>query len=96
MRPAYNDLIGKTILIGITYLDNSEVEIEKIQFWGTVTYADKQRGIVIKKANDGKDFVLPPDITAISPANPGKYRLRSTGEVIVNPDLLTTWTIKKP
>ena len=34
---------------------------------------------------------LPPDPSLIQPAPPGEYRMRSTGEVITNPDFITTW-----
>jgi hypothetical protein len=33
---------------------------------------------------------------AFQPAPPGEYRLKSTGEIVVDPDLLSTWTIRRP
>jgi len=89
-------VVGKTILVGIAYLDSKDTLIEQIQFFGTITAADKHKGIIIKKENIDEEFTLPPDINSISVANAGEYRVRSTGEVIVNPDLLTTWTVNKP
>jgi hypothetical protein len=41
----------------------------------------------------GKIMVLPPDMRAFRLASEGEYRLRSTGEVIADPDILTTWSI---
>ncbi|MBN7463153.1 hypothetical protein I3U64_23750, partial [Mycobacteroides abscessus subsp. abscessus] len=38
-------------------------------------------------------FTLPPAPESFSPAAPGEYRLRSTGEVITDPDYLATWTV---
>ena len=71
MRLTFDELVGKTILVGVTYLDNTGTEIQKTQFFGTI-------------------------INAIRVASPGEYRLHSTGEVIINPDLLTAWAIMKP
>ena len=92
----FEELIGKTILVGITYLCNDDTELEKIQFFGTIVKAEEKKGIAIKKASDNKEFMLPPDIESISVAHPGEYRLYSTGEIIVNPDLLSVWTVNKP
>jgi hypothetical protein len=82
--------------VGITYLRNDDTELEKIQFFGTIIKAEEKKGIIIRKANDNKEFILPPDIESISAAQPGEYRLHSTGDLIVNPDLLSVWTVNKP
>jgi len=39
---------------------------------------------------------LPPDLRAFQDAPPGEYRLRSTGEVVVDPDFISSWTINRP
>ena len=96
MKTTFKTLIGKSILVGIAYMDETGVEIDRIQFHGIIVRARKNEGIVIEKAKPNGEFTLPPDLRAISIANPGEYRLRSTGEVVVNPDLLTTWTVTKP
>lgn len=90
---AFDELIGKVLLIGLTYYAKDGEFIEQKQLWGTVTRAD-MNGIVIKKSN-GDTFILPPDLSSFSKAAPGIYRLRSTGEVIEDPDYLTTWTVNK-
>jgi hypothetical protein len=41
----------------------------------------------------GSFYWLPPDGRAFEEAPPGEYRLRSTGEVVIDPDYLATWTI---
>jgi len=48
------------------------------------------------RANGGGEFSLPPDVTSLQPAKPGTYKLRSSGEVVVNPDYVCTWTINEP
>ncbi|GAB5895435.1 hypothetical protein [Mycolicibacterium mageritense] len=41
----------------------------------------------------GETFTLPPAPESFSPAPPGEYRLRSTGEVVTDPDYLATRTV---
>jgi hypothetical protein len=87
-------LVGKSVLIGLTYLDaNGEVE-EQIQFFGHITSVDPS--IVTIKRDSGEEFTLPPALEAFEDARPGEYRLRNTGDVIVDPDLISTWTITSP
>jgi hypothetical protein len=89
-------MIGKTILIGVTYYDHTGKETAQRQWHGTITAATQTRGIVVSLNNDTNPCVLPPDLNGIPRAKPGEYRLRSTGEVIVDPDYLTTWQMKEP
>lgn len=86
--------IGKHLLAGITYLDHGENVIQQVQVHGTITRID-ERGIFFVQP-DGEEFSLPPDLSSLRPAPPGSYRLRSTGEVVENPDLLSSWTRKAP
>lgn len=89
--------VGKYILIGVTYLDHQGEFIEQIQMHGTVQSANPN-GIAIALAGirAGESWVMPPVLESISPAKPGLYSLRSTGESIENPDLLATWSVTKP
>jgi hypothetical protein len=113
MEITFEFLVGKTILVGITYMNNDEVVIEQKQFHGTVITADEYKGILIKKtsvekfnepqyvkgklyAEDKEQFWLPADLSAFCIAEPGEYRLRSTGEIVENPDLISTWIFTKP
>lgn len=91
---SFEELIGKVLLIGFTYYTHENVFIEQRQYWGTVIEANKNR-ICVKQKN-GEVITLPPDLRSTKPAPAGEYRLRSTGEIIVNPDYLTTWNINKP
>lgn len=85
--------IGKHLLIGITYLDHDETLLEQKQFHGIIVRINEQEGIVIKLNDSDEEYKLPPDINSLKEAPEGEYRMRATGEVVVNPDLLTTWTI---
>lgn len=81
------------MLVGITYVDADGNIKELKQFWGTVTEANKSK-ILIEQKN-GETLSLPPDLEAVEPAPEGDYRLHSTGEVVVDPDFLSTWIFEK-
>ena len=92
-------LVGKTILAGITFLPaDGETVKSQGQYHGKIVRADRKSGIAIECEGvwSGKTMTLPPVISAFRPADPGEYRLRSTGEVIKDPDVLTTWSITEP
>jgi hypothetical protein len=91
-------LIGKTVLIGITYLDAGGSLLEQVQFHGIIVEARPDHGVIVncRGENVGQKFTVPPDLRSIQPARPGKYRLRSTGEVVVDPDYTTSWTMRRP
>ena len=87
-------LIGKTILVGMTFYNKDDEFVEQKQSWGEIV-AVTENTIFIKQ-KDGEEFDIPNDPSAIETANPGKYRLRSTGEVVENPDFLSTWNVTLP
>jgi hypothetical protein len=87
------DLLGKKVLVGLTYLDASGEVLEQIQYAGVVTAIDSY--IEVSK-NDGGVSRLPPDPTAFFPAEPGEYRLKKSGEIINDPDYLCTYDIASP
>lgn len=92
------ELIGKYILVGVTYLDsNGEIESQQ-QLHGVIKKAIKNEGILIqlKGAYEGEEWNMPPDTKSILEAKPGEYNLKSTGEVVSNPDFVCTWEVHKP
>lgn len=91
MNITFKTIIGKTIIVGITYMDKEEKIIKMIQYYGKIITADKEQGIVIKDSVSKEIFAVPPELSAIKIATPGEYILKSTGRVILNPDFLTTW-----
>ena len=91
--PSFSDLVGKVMLVGITYYAYDKQFIEQKQYHGTVIRAN-EKGIVIRKSN-GEEEKLPPDLRSTKPAPSGEYRERSTGEIVENPDYLTTWNVIK-
>ncbi len=88
----FDDLIGKVILIGIAYVDKEDKLLERKQWWGIVESASTDIGIRVALKNSSDPCVLPPDLNAVRRAPPGEYRLKESGEIIKDPDFLTTWT----
>jgi hypothetical protein len=86
--------IGKRVLVGLTTLSSSGELVEQRQFAGELVAADPDRGLALE-LGDGSHSWLPPDVRFLEEAAPGEYRLRSTSEVVRNPDYLGTWTITR-
>ena len=42
---------------------------------------------------DGAELELPSDLSSTKKARPGEYKLRSTDEIVINPDFLATWNV---
>ena len=87
----FEQIIDKVILIGLTYYTADGVLMERKQYWGTVVEAN-EKGIAVR-LNNGEILSLPPNLSSTKKAPPGEYRLRTTGELIVDPDYLSTWNI---
>jgi hypothetical protein len=99
--PDLDELVGKTILLGLTFADADGNVLERVQRHGVVEIADSERGIATRLVApgqpwDGELYWLPPDLRSVSEAAPGAYRLRSTGETIVDPDFTASWEIRSP
>jgi hypothetical protein len=97
-RPVWDDLLaqdmlGKTMLVGITHVDSAGERLE--QCYGEVISVDRARGVSLRLAGNrgGEVFWLPPDLRSVLLARRGSYRLRSTGEIVENPDYTVAWTI---
>ncbi len=86
-----SEFIGKTVLLGVTYLDHNEQLVERRQWFGTIIAFSNTEGIRIRLRDSDDLCGLPPDPRGIRKAKPGVYKLQSTGEEIVNPDFLATW-----
>ncbi len=94
-----DELIGSTVLIGLTYVKQSDPSVSRqYQMFGTIESADREKGITVRLIHPwkGQAYTIPPAPRTLTPAEPGDYRLRSTGETIVDPDYLTSWTIDAP
>lgn len=89
-------LPGKLVLVGLSHFaDDGELPFEQQQLFGRVVSVDQSKGILLalEGQRTGEQYNLPPDTRSFQKAGPGEYRLRSTGEVVVDPDYTVTFSI---
>jgi hypothetical protein len=69
--------------------------LQQEQFFGVVQSAHKRAGVLLnlKGTRAGCRYNLPPDLRSYFNACPGNYRLRSTNEVVTNPDFTVTFSV---
>ena len=89
-------IIGKHLLVGVTHRNYSDEVTGVEQFHGEIIRASREEGIILRLSGSGEERWVPPDLSRLEQADPGEYRLKSTGEVVVNPDFLSTWTVYPP
>lgn len=89
-----DEYIGRGVILGVNHVGPGGGLICQQQFVGTIMVVDFEEGIVIACDPDGRTFVLPGDPSWVEKAPPGEYRLRSTGQVLRNPDYLSEVTIR--
>ncbi len=91
-----DEYIGRSLLLGVTYTGPEGELRRQEQVVGTIMVVDFDEGIVVSCEPDGRPFVLPGDPSRVEKAPPAEYRLRSTGQVVTNPDYLAQVTIRQP
>ncbi|KLV02333.1 hypothetical protein ABT56_21515 [Photobacterium aquae] len=87
-----NELVGKVLLVGITAVNKNQQVIETGQVAGTVMAIDKNVIAILGGAKNDI-YTIPADLASVHKAQSGEYYLHSTGEVIVDPDYFTIWTV---
>lgn len=90
-------IVGKIILVGLTYLSYDGKLLRRQQLHGKIKSASPA-GILIELAgaSAGETWNMPPALDLIRKADPGIYSLKESGEQVENPDFICTWTITKP
>ena len=87
--------IGKYLLAGLTYVDDNENVINREELHGYIVRINPEEGLVVRMEN-GEEFQLPHNLSALQPAEPGEYYLQSTEEIILDPDYVAVWMIRIP
>lgn len=89
------DLEEAIILVGITRM-MPDGDYDQEQFSGIASIALQSNGVNLVRiaCDDGQTHEYPFDPRTLERAPPGEYRLRSTGQVIVDPHYLMTWTVE--
>ena len=90
-----SDIIGKHVLAGLTYVTPDGDIIRREQKHGIIQSVDDDEGIRAVNPDSGEVLLLPPDPNCLEPASPGEYRLKSTGEVVIDPDFVCSWSIEE-
>lgn len=85
-------LQDKVFLIGLTFINKEGELIEQYQTHGNVSELTNE-GLIRIKRKDNTIFQMPYDKETIKKAEKGEYRLRTTKEIITNPDFIMTWEI---
>lgn len=93
MAESWDEIIGKHVLVGMTYLDSNDELIEQKQRHGVIISADSV-GVYVRIADSDAEFWLPPHLESFQDAEEGDYRLRETGEIVSDPDLVATFSIR--
>jgi len=92
LKRSLTSFAGKRVIVGITFLDSEDAPVEQFQMHGRVVQASEADGIVLVRPDGGR-FVIPPSPQWFKAARPGEYRLRASGEVVVDPDYLMSVTL---
>jgi hypothetical protein len=85
-------LVGKRLLVGVTYVDPDGEVLGRDQFCGQVLEV-VDGVVVVDRPGEEEPAVLPAEATAYERAPRGTYHLTRSGESVVNPDMKTTWTV---
>ena len=93
--PQFQHYIGKHLLVGITRMNADGSVREMVQLHGTIISIDDEC-VTMRKHDSEEICTFPPQPELFEEADPGEYRLRATGEVVVDPDLLASWTVRPP
>lgn len=101
-RPPYDsafaaELLGKYVLVGVTINDRHGGLKRHEQWHGVVVSVDPREGfrLALRGTGQGTYRMLPPDTRGFCVADKGHYNLHSTGETVVDPDYLSTWTVEQ-
>jgi len=89
---SHNALIGKLVIIGISFYDSNENLIEIFQTHGIVEKTEDSQILQIRK-NDNGIFQLPFYPETIQEAPSGEYSEKSSSTIITKPDYMILWDL---
>jgi hypothetical protein len=92
MTNSDDKLIGKHILVGLTYLDHDGNMARQIQLHGLITYVGDS-AIRFERADGAGEFAFPHDGSLAKADRAAVYTLRSSGETVTEVDFVGSWTI---
>lgn len=93
MAKTLEELIGKTVLVGIAHVDKSGKLLGRSQYFGTVVDANHTQGVVLARHGVQDYTYLPPFPEQYLPAKKGIYTLQSNGLQVKDPDYTCSWKV---
>lgn len=89
--------IGKYLLVGITRTTDKGKVLSQQQLHGIIVTANAEAiELKLSGVHEGKIWRMPPILEELTPARSGKYELKTTGEIVEDPDFTFTLTMCKP
>jgi hypothetical protein len=89
-------MLGTVVMVGVTIMNRREEVQGHEQYFGTVVRISETDGLIIRRGDTGEEMWLPPALDAYQRAASGEYRLNATGQVVVDPDFVATFTRYPP
>jgi hypothetical protein len=87
-----NTILGKRILVGLTYLNRDGEVAEQLQLHGVISQLGEHT-LCFERADGAGEFSVPFD-GELDTANPDAiYTLRSTGKKVSGVEYIGSWTI---
>ncbi len=93
MATTLEELVGKTVLVGIAHTDKKGNILGRSQYFGKIIRANNTEGVIVKRHGIGDFEALPPFPEQYIPAKKGVYTLQSNGMKVKDPDYTCTWKL---
>ncbi|RJF91045.1 hypothetical protein [Sphingomonas cavernae] len=90
-----SDLIGCTLYVGLTFVDNEGNFRKREQVFGTVESVSASAGIKLIQTN-GEIYSMAPVLDAIESSGPESYQLTDDDELVENPNFVAWITAIDP
>jgi hypothetical protein len=90
-----DSIVGKRILVGLTYLNDAGEVREQVQYHGFVTKVSDST-IVFERADGNGEFSIPFESEIDTADSEATYTLSCSGEQVIGVELLASWTIHAP
>ena len=81
------EIIGKTVVVGLNIVDENGVTLKNDDFAGQIIEISDEKGILIVNNDTMKAITLPPIFDAFQVAEKGYYELKKSGLKIKDPEL---------
>ena len=90
-----HDLLGKSVLVGLTIFQEGQGEPRRDQVHGVIVTVNPEIGVEVRLEGlrEGEVLALPPSFHIFARAKPGCYTLKDTGETITDPHLLAQYQV---